>query len=83
MKQCTYPCDSQPQERTVMLPNSPGWPWASNHRAHAAPVPSPTQSALPAPYYFPLLHILNIQDLLPSGTLLPPPVAEIRAMAHS
>lgn len=36
-----------------MLPNSPGWPRASNHRAHTAPVPSPTQSALPA--LFPLL----------------------------
>lgn len=41
------------QEDSLMLPNSPGWPRARNHRAHTAPVPSPTQSALPA--LFPLL----------------------------
>lgn len=55
---------------------------AGHHRGHPAPVPSPTQPFLhSSPYYFSLLHILNIH--LPSGALLPPLVAEIRDVAHS
>lgn len=79
-KHCTYPCDWQPWERTL-----PWWPQDRllTTGAIQAPVPSPTQSALPAlfPYYF--SHILNIQHILPSGAVLPPPIAELRDMAHS
>lgn len=83
MKHCTYPCDSQPWDRTLMLPSSlMASGQAGHHRGHTAPVPSPTQPFLYSfPNYFSLLHIVNIQ-YLPSGTLLPP-VAEIRDTAHS
>lgn len=63
------------------------WPWGRLLTIGATQLLFPALHNQPflhsSLYYFSLLHNLNIQHLLPSGTLLAPPVAEIRDMAHS
>lgn len=70
---------------SAVFPIAPGQ--GSRHRVYRAPQPMlralHNWSVLPhctPTHYFSLLHILNSQQLLPSGILPPPRVAEIRQL---
>jgi len=86
MKQCPSlnHCDSQPQETSALqcyrTPECLRGGQSQGLYSSSVHAPSPTQAALLAaqpPLYFSLLSILNSQQPL-SGTLPPPPTAEIK-----
>lgn len=75
-----YQRDSQPQESSLTLQYSPWLPQSTQGLCSSSVQALHNQHFLPSctpPHYFSLLCILTIQ-LLPSGTLPPLPVAQIR-----